>query len=487
MEPIERIELLERAVADIRYALENIPATPDGETDLNLYNSLAHAYQDLADEEGEGGAPVERVAALRAQAHDATQRAYRTNPDSTFVVETYARSLISDARAMPEKAAENAVEVLNIVYAAMARDKSGQRRFALGKLADNAINLLLELNIPQKAAHEPTNEIEALVLAIRALASGTPRYESMELADFPPANRLRAAELLAHPLLRGNPQAVRLRYALRCLDAPRDFRGQLELLQSLQGGGTVISPQMRLELALLLQQCDRHHEAARLFRELRRLWREGEHYVEVPERLRWLMTLDGQSQRQVTAKVMAGSEQRRAAKVRELQETEVLFRPQEFGQQEFKPGATIRGLISFGHNGPFLRPTTVIKKLRCQLVRGLVEGFAATLGWNICGCNVIVEGISDVALLWQGATLYYDRHQTAILGDFDGVLRWTMLSSRDLTGKSRICFRRDCCWLSNKRTLVQFRMCASAAAASTESSRGTENPDYTNLWQRTRC
>ncbi len=361
MDPAERVELLERAVKDIRYALENIPVTPDGETDLNLYNSLAHAYQDLAEEEIARGAGSERVAELRALAHDATQRAYRANPDNSFVIETYARSLISDARAFPEKAAENAVEVLNIVYAAMVRDRSGQRRFNLGKLADTAMNLLLETASKESVAREPTDEIEALVQAIQALATGAKRSEAMVLADYPSANRLRAAELLAIPLLQGNPQAVRLRYALRCVDGPRDFRGQLELLQSLQGGGTVFSPQMRLELALLLQQCDRHHEAERLFRELRRLWREGQHYVEVPERLRWLMTIDGQTRRQVTAKIMPRSEHRQAAKVREMQDIEVLFRPQEFGQEQFGPGANIRGFISFGHNGPFLRPTTAIQ------------------------------------------------------------------------------------------------------------------------------
>lgn len=360
MEPYERVELLERAVTDICYALENIPASPDGEPDINLYNSLAHAYQDLAEEEIARGAEPKRVNDLRLKAHDATQCAYRANPDNSFVIETYARSLISDARAFPERRAENAVEALNIVYAAMERDTSGQRRFNLGKLADTAINLLLEI-APQDSAHrEPTSVVEALVQAIQALANGAKRSEGMVLAEFPQANRLRAAELLANPQLQGNPQAVRLRYALRCLDAPRDFRGQLELLQSLQGGGTTFSPQMRLELAVLLQQCDRHHEAGILFRELRRLWREGQYYVEVPTRLRWLMTLDGQTQRQVTAKVMARTEFRRAAKVRELQDTEVLFRPQEFGQQEFKPGSEIRGFISFGHNGPFLRPTTII-------------------------------------------------------------------------------------------------------------------------------
>jgi hypothetical protein len=55
-------------------------------------------------------------------------------------------------------------------------------------------------------------------------------------------------------------------------------------------------------------------------------------------------------------------------------------------------------------------------------VPGLVEGFAATLGWRICECNVIVEGTSDVALLWHAAALYYERHQITILGDQIAIL-----------------------------------------------------------------
>lgn len=354
----ERIELLERAVRDIRYALDNIPASEDGESDLNLYNSLAHAYQDLEELEVAREASAERVSELRRLAHEATQRAYRADPDNSFVVETYARSLLNDARAFPERSAENSVEVLNIVYAAMDRDRSGQRRFNLSKLADAAISLMLDTKLLANDAGEPISEIEALVQAIQTLAKGARRFEGMALKDFPESNRRRAAELLAKPLLQGNPQAVRLRYALQCLDAPKDFKGQLELLQALQDDGGVFTPQMRLELALLCQQCDRHFEAQRLFRDLRRLWREGDYYVEVPNRLRWLLTLDGTAQRQVTAKVTGDNEYRRAAKVRELQDTEVYFRPEEFGQERFKPGAVIRGFISFGHNGPFLRPTT---------------------------------------------------------------------------------------------------------------------------------
>ena len=361
MDTAERIELLERAVKDIRYAIEYIPTSPEGESDLNLYNTLANAYQDLEEEEISRGATIARISELRRLAHEATVRAYRLSPDNSFVIETYARSLLNEARTFPEKNAENAVEVLNLVYTAMDRDRSGLRRSNLGRLADAAMVLLLEMAPSSRYAPEPTSEIEALAHAIQALATGISRIEGMGLADFPVENRLRSAELLAGPLLLGNAQAVRMRYALTCLDAPRDFRSQLELLESLQHGGGTFSPQMRLEYALLLQQCDRSHDSDRMFRGLRRLWREGDYFVEVPERLHWLLASDGQARRQVTARVMGSSEYRRTAKVRELQDAEVPFRPQEFGQMELRPGAIIRGFISFGHNGPFLRPTTSIQ------------------------------------------------------------------------------------------------------------------------------
>lgn len=51
-----------------------------------------------------------------------------------------------------------------------------------------------------------------------------------------------------------------------------------------------------------------------------------------------------------------------------------------------------------------------------------MEGFAATLGWKICKCNVIVEGTSDVALLWLAAALHHEKFGSAILGDHISIL-----------------------------------------------------------------
>ena len=67
-----------------------------------------------------------------------------------------------------------------------------------------------------------------------------------------------------HPVIAGNVQAVKLRYMLAVIDAPVNFDLQLELLQSLHGAGPAFTPQMELELAVLMFQGDRSHEGERL-------------------------------------------------------------------------------------------------------------------------------------------------------------------------------------------------------------------------------
>lgn len=50
---------------------------------------------------------------------------------------------------------------------------------------------------------------------------------------------------------------------------------------------------------------------------------------------------------------------------------------------------------------------------------GLVEQYAAQLGWSVARANVIVEGTTDVVLLGHAATLYARSHSRTILdGDF---------------------------------------------------------------------
>ncbi|QNP78606.1 hypothetical protein [Agrobacterium tumefaciens] len=353
----ERVVLLKRSAGDIEAALA-IEHRPGDESDLNLYNSLAHAYHDLAEVQTRCGASAEQVAALRSKANAATYSAYRLNPDNSYVLELYARDRLAGAQEDPEGAASVAIEVLGIVYGAMQRETAELRRNALSRLADKAFDLLLRSGGPMND-DEPATEGEAIQQALSALGDGITRTEGMSLDDFPPANRIRATALLGHPLLRSNGQAVRLRYILTCMDQPMDFAVQLELLETLEGNRAIMSPQLELELAILMHQRDRHHEASRRFQKLRQLWARGDHYVEVPDRLRWLLDQFTGQRRQVRARVASGGDGSRLhANVQELQNDRVPFRLAEFDSTQLRPGANISGLISFGHNGPLLRPLT---------------------------------------------------------------------------------------------------------------------------------
>ena len=353
----ERADLLRRAAMDIEAALA-LEHDPGGEPDLNLYNSLAHAYHDLAEVEARRGASADQLVALRLKANNATSSAYRLNPDNSYVLELYVRDRLIGAEEDPDGAASVALEVLGIVYGAMQRETAELRRNALSRLADKAFDLLLRSG-GRIHNTEPVTEGDAIQQALSALGEGMIWREGMALADFPRVNRIEAAALLGHLLLRSNAQAVRLRYILACMDQPKDFELQLELLETLDGNRAILSPQLELELAILMHQRNRHHEASRRFQNLRKLWARGEHYVEVPDRLRWLLDQVTGQRRQVRGRIASGGDGARLhANVQELQNDRVPFRMAEFDSAQLRPGSNISGLISFGHNGPLLRPLT---------------------------------------------------------------------------------------------------------------------------------
>lgn len=357
MSDVDRVALLRRAAADLRAALL-LDSPPGSETDLSLFNSLAHALHDLAEAEAAAGIEQEIVAQTRADAQEATKKAYALDPDNTFVVETYARTLLSEGKLDPPLAATRALEVLTLVYSLMDRHGSESRRNALSRLAERAFDLLMTVGGSDHV--DPATESGAIAMALTALSSGSSRQAGVPLEDRSSDSRQMAADLLAVPLLAGNVQAIKLRYMLAVIDRPFDFDLQVELLQSLQGSGPAFTPQMELELASLLFQNGRAHEGDRLFRRLRGMWRRGDHFVEVPQRLHWL--LDGMrlNRRQVRATISSNSAGRSFARVTEFENTEVPFRAAEFGLER-RPGAALAAYVSFGHNGPLLRPLTAIR------------------------------------------------------------------------------------------------------------------------------
>lgn len=357
---VDKVDLLKRAVSDITYALQMIDGASGGESDVNLYNSLANAYFDLARVRARLGAPAEELAELRKLASDATRHAYEQSPSSPYVIETHVKSLIASAEENKEAAPAYCIEALEIVYGAIRNDRSEVRRHALVALADRAVGILLSSGVSSLRLAEPTNPAEVLVSAWVALAKPLDGTAPNALDEVPGDVLAAVLQLLGSPAGAGNAQVAKLRYQVLVAANPHDFKPQLEALDLLVGTGYRLQPQLRLEYALLMFQEMRLDEANREFRSLRTLWRETEIFVQVPVRLRWLL-LPGGERRRVSATAAYDHGYRAMARIADFGGIEVPYRPQEFGASDHRQGTKFSAFISFGHNGPFLRPVTATR------------------------------------------------------------------------------------------------------------------------------
>jgi tetratricopeptide (TPR) repeat protein len=353
----DRIALLERAIEDIDYALNSIPRSPDDEPDLYLYNSLANAYLNLASILAQKG-ELERVDELRQKANEATRQAYNDNPTNPWVVETHIKNLLSISAAEPERAAESALEALLAVYEALRARDGLLRADQLSRLGESALDILFSTIPPAENFLEPRDAVEVLIATWRVLAGANIRHLDETLGDLDPLAADEALAILAHPAGRGDMQVLRLSYGILSAAKPFEFAKRLALLENLQATDQRLSPQLRLEYALLLYQVGRAAEADRRFRELRRVWRETEHFVSVPEPLHWLRDGEVEDLRTVQARVGSDQEARPMARVSEFGNLLAPFRPEEFDVRSMRPGLMFRAHVSFGHNGPFLRPPT---------------------------------------------------------------------------------------------------------------------------------
>ena len=355
----DKLSLLKRAVDDINYAISFIEYSPGSESNLNLFNSLANAYFDLAKVEGESGASRERITELRRLASEATRRAYEENPTSSFVIETYVKDLLQAAKhSEGETAVDQCVEALGILFSALAATEGRYRASQLGSLADEALELLFGQDKGGETTNEPKDATQVLVNAWRILAEDGGSWSEAGLAQVSTTSQLRALGVLDHPAGRGNMLVLRLTFDLMCLAHPLGFQKQLELVEQLQRTNYRLAPQLRLEYAILLFQTGRAAEGEKIFRSLRRLWRESEHFVHVPDRLRWLRSVESAALKTVRAIVGSDYGNRAMARVQEFRNALVPFRPEEHGLREAKPGKLFACHVSFGHNGPFLRPLT---------------------------------------------------------------------------------------------------------------------------------
>ena len=357
----DRERLLEEAISDVEYALEVIPYELGDESDQNLYNSLAHAYFDLAEllarQPEKGGL----VAELRTKGNEAARRVFEENPTNSFAVETYVRNLFTRAALDPSHETELVVEILGILFSALASREKVYRIARLENLAGKAVQkLFCGSAIRKRMDREPKNAVDVLHNAWVILTEDAYHKEGVVFENVPKEKLGLALDMLSKPAGARNVQIVRLRYEITCIMYPDDFDSQINLIQELQGPG--VSPQLRLEYAVLLYQNSRPVEGNDEFYRLRQLWRERDYVVEVPARLRWLWDEDGRA-RTVRATAMSGDYGRPMASVREFSNKKAPFRPQEFGQRSVRSGWTFAGVVTFGHNGPLLRPVNAAPRI----------------------------------------------------------------------------------------------------------------------------
>ena len=354
--PEDRQALLERAVHDISYALHNIQYQSGSEPDLNLLNSLAHAYMDLAEVERQRGASESYIAQLREKAQQAAFQAYETSPTSSFAIETFVRNLLTDTAPGKPATIENCTRALGILFATITSNQETYRHGKLDSLAGQAVRMLMRQKPSTNAMKAPKGPLALLVNAWVTLCFGMD-LDEFSLEDVPNENRVNAIDVLEDHSGRGNAQVTRLLYELVSLSFPHDFRRQLQCLEQLQGIHGSGSPQERLEYAVLLYQCGRASDGEKIFYELRRVWKQSEHFVQVPSHLRWLRNELGEHA-VVQAAAMGDLGGRPMARVRELRNARAPYRPEEFDARVMSAGQRFACLVSFGRNGPFLRPVT---------------------------------------------------------------------------------------------------------------------------------
>jgi hypothetical protein len=359
----DRIAALNAAINDLNYAINFIEYTAGSESNVNLFNSLANALLDLAAVEFELGHSKDRIVDLRRLANEAAQRAYAESPNNSFVVETYVKNLLEGARESSELALRNCIEALGVLYSALIANETTYRRSQLGSLADQALSLLFNQSAGNPKTTEPRNAIDVLVNAWQALGAREVHINAFSLSEMPDQNIANALEALAHPMGRGNMQVIRLTFDLICVCNPYSFKAQLELVEQLSATDYRMAPQLRLEYAILLFQNGRAVEGDKVFRALRQIWRDSEQFVQVPTRLRWLRSDNIDVLQILQATTGSDYGNKSMARVQQFGNTLVPFRPEEFGFRELKPGLRFACIVSFGHNGPFLRPVTAHRSI----------------------------------------------------------------------------------------------------------------------------
>lgn len=356
----EKRGLLNLGIQEIEFALEKIEPSQDDEPTLNLLNTLALVYQDLADLERNGGDPLE-LTRLLAKSDSITNRALKENPNNSYVLETAAKNQLRQGMTTGDSAerVESAAKALTFVFQASRLDSAVNRKMKLGALAAQALRVLREESasavIDRLCSFGSPYGFIARAWSELPIQTGPEAALALDAVSPPVARR--AISILNEAPER-NWLLVRFLYDLVVIAEPTDFQAQLRLLDELSATkGYQLSLQQVLERAVLLFIAGQNKQAEDEFKWLRPRVKESQVIVFVPQRLRWLPTPDKSGRAICTARMVDSAQGARAmARVRELGSAGCPFNPQEFGKSRMAPNEQFKCQVTFAAMGPFLKP-----------------------------------------------------------------------------------------------------------------------------------
>ena len=354
----EKRALLLKAANEVNFALERIDSTPEDESDLNLLNTLALLYQDLAGVERATSGDKSKLAEYLAKSDEFTRRALKENPNNSYVLETAAKNLLyQDYSTDENRRVRAAAEAISYVFQASSLETAVARRMKLGLLVQEAMKSLMSQEAEGVVNHLCSlgssfgyvAKAWRIILQPGAIAAQLP-WEQMQ----PDLAKLALDELRISP--QRDWLLVRLQYDLEVLSEPLGYARQLALLDELADtAGYKLSMQQRLERAVLLSQQGRHKPAGDEFVALRRDVRLSQTILFVPDRLRWLLVPDRSRRAICSAHVIDSSSGKPLAQVTELAGTKVPFNPQEFAKARMAVGEVFTCNVTFSAMGPFLK------------------------------------------------------------------------------------------------------------------------------------
>ena len=356
-------EQLNAAIEHIERSLNEIEASHDDDSDLNLLNSLARTYQDLATLEIKSRGPQKAIDEHRGNASLCIRRAEKLGSTNSYVLETLARDLLQNAESQIKSnaisATKLACEALSYVRQALSLDSVEQRIEQLNKLLMGCFRLLSG-DIAKAEIESLCQKNDPIGLTAAAWVTVQDAFKLGDTITFDqvPTDKVEDALAILEriPVGKRSLLDLRLAYELVSVARPFEFSTQLELIESITLESSRVDLQTEVEFAILLYQSGRVEEGSDLFRRIRGQLKESDVFVTIPPRLQFLLKAGSRSNEICSAVVTKAYTTRSYAAVENLKREEIPFIPRQFGHDRMPEGQRFQCAITFGANGPFITP-----------------------------------------------------------------------------------------------------------------------------------